>query len=221
MSFIKEKQFNFVGIWPQNCHLLLRLRACKPMAIWTIRHQISKCPNVYNNINSFHNFISILCIFNKFLENNILSEAPCRCNSFRGARFRFITKCGILDFPTIFGATETKKIARCMCPNFRLITVLWRHNCIGLKRQRQKIFIFTHSLKLLFRWRCSPLCMYCALFVIVLPNRILYYLLLPLWILYSSVFVPCDWPRSSRVIVPELHPCSDYFSSMSSSKFNV
>ena len=60
--FIEEKPLNFVGIWPQNCHLFLWLRACKAFAIWTFWHQVSKCPNVYYNINSFHYFIPILSI---------------------------------------------------------------------------------------------------------------------------------------------------------------
>ena len=77
MSLIKGKQLNIVGIWPQNYLLFLPLYAFKRFAVWTIRYQISKCPNVSYNMICFHSLISILSIFPDFLENNILSETPC------------------------------------------------------------------------------------------------------------------------------------------------
>ena len=41
-------------------------------------------------------------------------------------------------------------------PNFRLIAVLWRHNCIGLEpKTTQILYFFTHSLKPLLKFEVS------------------------------------------------------------------
>ena len=51
-------------------------------------------------------------------------------------------KCGILAFSSNFGATDMSEFLRCMCPNCRLITVLWRHKCISLKTVTTKNHYF-------------------------------------------------------------------------------
>ena len=61
------------------------------------------------------------------------------------------------------------------------------------------------SKKYICNQRCSMLCIYCASSVAMLPNRQL----------FEFSIHPClfhvDWPRSSRVILPALHPCSTIF----------